>query len=255
MRPQSRPTRERVIRLLEKIRDARDCVPGDDTAALAQVNVIVARDAASRESKEEEARLKREERANLIQQARSILKDRIVEHLVRKICDAAPEASRRDNGSPVNWSIEVTLSNAKLTVRGLFASFPEGPFEGSGWNLVAGAQIAVATARGYEWAASLWYGTTGKWDGYRWFEVAYFTNPLLRRRGPPGPFALTNPTEAAEVARPAIGRHCLAYPPRPIDDEDEADFCRRWIALFAKAAKGELEPPRELPLPDSFFAG
>lgn len=62
------------------------------------------------------------------------------------------------------------------------------------------------------------------------------------------PFALTSLSDADKAASPVIGVYQIAEGPKPIDDEDFDEFCNRWADLSAKAAKGQLEHPRVLPL-------
>jgi hypothetical protein len=47
-----------------------------------------------------------------------------------------------------------------------------------------------------------------------------------------------------------MGRVNVAYGPLLIDGEDEDDFLERWLGLIAKAAIGELEQPRSMPVRD-----
>jgi hypothetical protein len=51
-----------------------------------------------------------------------------------------------------------------------------------------------------------------------------------------------------------MGKHQVAYGPYTIDGEDEGAFQDRWLRLFAKAAKRQLQPPSQLPITDAFLA-
>lgn len=249
--PQSRPSRERVIRMLEGIPDAQDrATRGDGAAALAHVNASVEREAASRESRQEALKSKKEERTQLMQEAQKTLKEIIVETLVKQILEAAPSAVHRPTRKAGNWSDEVTLGQGVFRIWSESTMFPEDAFPSSRWDIVTAAAIAVGSNSVKQgWAASLWYGTTGEWSDYRWFEVAYFKQFDSTQ----GPFLLTDLALADRAAGPALDTLCQAYPPRPIDDEDAERFYRRWIALFTKVAEGKLQPPRVLPIPDSFL--
>ena len=68
------------------------------------------------------------------------------------------------------------------------------------------------------------------------------------------PIAL-NPfgNEFAVALSNVMGRHQVACGPWTIDGEDEDTFQDRWLRLFAKAAKRQLQPPTQLPLPPEFF--
>ncbi|MGA2064068.1 MAG: serine/threonine-protein kinase [Thermoguttaceae bacterium] len=254
--PQSRPTRDRVTTLLQRLRDAAGGEASRGAAAeLAEVNRRLVTEAATRESKEQEEEFRGQERHRLAADAQASLRDGIVERLLRKICDAAPAAkcAGNDKAQPFAWSRSVSLGEATLAVAASRVIIPQGPFGRAAWELVAGAQISIS-APSCESSASLWYGSPAEWSGCRWFEVAYCTNPAVPSGKMNWPFALTNPAEAAEVGSGgAMGTRCVAYPPRPIDDEDEADFCERWLSIFTKAAGDKLKSPRDLPLADSIF--
>ena len=63
------------------------------------------------------------------------------------------------------------------------------------------------------------------------------------------PFALTDDLRHAdEAAAPVLGTFQFAWGPRAVDDEDADAFFDRWAGLLARAAKGELSYPRQLPL-------
>ncbi len=255
--PQSRPSRTRVIAILERIRDARDFEPPvDGLAALERVNSVVAREYAARESQVEAVRLKAQQRTELMQQAQVILKSAIASRLAKRICDNAPAACQTVSQMARTWVQTVTLGRASLRV--VLESdtvLPENAFERSGWDIVTGGTIVlnqnpITGTCTVSRSASLWYGNTGMFDGYRWFEVGYFTlSRNVSNDGDP-PFALSH-HRADQAAGRALGVYQLAYTPRQIDDENEEDFLKRWITLFVKAAEGSLTRPRVLPITDS----
>jgi serine/threonine protein kinase len=123
------------------------------------------------------------------------------------------------------------------------------------WDIVASSIITVVTTpsehgREYAWSASLIYADRNDGHGYRWYEVAFFTSALSRKRGNRDePYALElHERDFFQALSPAMHSVAVAYGPLPIDGEDEADFIERWLGLIAKAAAGQLEQPRSMPV-------
>jgi hypothetical protein len=52
---------------------------------------------------------------------------------------------------------------------------------------------------------------------------------------------------------PGLTRYQVAFGPRTIDDEDEAEFIERWVTMFAVAAEGRLKYPSRLPLSADYW--
>jgi hypothetical protein len=52
---------------------------------------------------------------------------------------------------------------------------------------------------------------------------------------------------------PGMNSYQVAFGPRPIDDEDEAEFIERWTTMFAAAAEGRLKYPSRLPLSADYW--
>ncbi|HBY96769.1 MAG TPA: hypothetical protein DEP84_22950 [Chloroflexi bacterium] len=95
---------------------------------------------------------------------------------------------------------------------------------------------------------SLWFCDAHDEGVYRWFEMAFMVQPLVRERFSLDPFALP-PTEeaAARAFSPAISARQVAWEPLPFDQGDEEQFIERWLGWFAEAVDGTLRHPSHMP--------
>lgn len=123
-------------------------------------------------------------------------------------------------------------------------------FSESGWDVILGIKSTVIQDKlpKYQWGANFWYAKTNRSQlNYRWWEVAYMVNPIVRQQPEFQPFALENLEFADKAAGPVFWKIQLAAKPVPIDDEDFEKFYARWRDLLAQAAEGSLRRPSRLP--------
>jgi serine/threonine protein kinase len=125
------------------------------------------------------------------------------------------------------------------------------------WDMVAWSTIGVTQSRqhsggNYTWSSTLIYADRGDGAGYRWYEVAFFTSALSRRSGQRDePYALEiHEVDFFQALSPTMHTVAVAYGPLAIDGENEGEFAERWLGLVAKAAAGQLERPRSMPVQD-----
>ena len=237
--PDARPSRSRVLTILDQIISAVDQQSGEGLKELAIAGAEVERQRAEREAEEARTRAVQDARAQLANEGKAILKD-IFEDLCESVVQSVPNAYKRQEGNSSFICIEG--SGIELNLRSE-APIPKDAFPQARWDVVTGAIIQVKQAAPtYEWTASLWYTDRGHQSGYRWYEVAYQTGAFSSRRAAYEPFAL-NPEEADRAAGPAMHIVNVAYGPFAIDDEDVDAFCDRWARLLAAACKGELRYP------------
>ena len=111
------------------------------------------------------------------------------------------------------------------------------------WDIVSSSSIAVTAipsihGRDYTWSASLIYADRKDGQGYRWYELAFYTSALSRNHGQRDePYALeVRERDFFQALSPAMHTVAVAYGPFPIDGEDEPQFIERWLGLVAKAA-------------------
>ncbi len=120
--PQSRPSRERAAALLRRVHDeAGSVVRAGAVAQLAEINRKLATQAAASEAKEKGEELLAQERHQMARDAQIALKHGILARLIKKLCDAAPEARHAQNVEHEQtaifaWSRSVSLGVASLTV-------------------------------------------------------------------------------------------------------------------------------------------
>lgn len=260
--PDSRPSRERVKHILkEVIKNSNKPVSKNGLGTLAQVSVDIATWEAEEEAKENVARLKEEKRKSLAAEAFKVLEE-VVDKMFGCISSSAPAAkylNRRLAPPPgVTCPISkhdgaiIVLGKATLMVKCLHRGkeiVPENAFFQSGWEVILGGKIEVVQFNPkYIWSSSLWYSKLPTDSNYRWREVSYCVDPLRPERPSFEPFAFEDFTNADKAASSIMDFYQIAFGPKPIDDENFDDFCNRWADLLAKAAKGELRHPRQLPL-------
>jgi serine/threonine-protein kinase len=252
--PQSRPSLERVIRILEDIGTADTSQWGAGLQALSQAGVSAAEAAIREEAIQQEREAKQQARENLAQEAIQILHNTI-KGLFARILEVAPTAKRTGSW---NRRLRVELDRASLEVKVLNGgrAIPESAFHQSGWDVIAGATICVNQGEStpiYRWGANLWYTDLGQGNEYRWWEVPYFAvGPRLSQYYENyKPFALdvaVDFRDADLAASHVMNSISIAAKPTPIDSEYFDDFCDRWADLLAEAYRGELRNPSSLPL-------
>lgn len=241
---QARPGIPRVITLLTQGTGPADRAGG--FAALGEAGAAVAEREGADEARASASRSGAQSREQMAEDATALLRT-IVGELIERVVLAAPAAKAMTN------RLGVRLGDAELRVSPLGRVLAADAFAQSQWDVVTGATIAVRQAEPrYDWSASLWYARLSGVDDFRWHEVSYFVNPLARSermRHEFAPFALTDDLRHAdEAAAPVLGTFQFAWGPQAVDDEDADAFFDRWAGLLARAAKGELSYPRQLPL-------
>jgi serine/threonine-protein kinase len=241
--PGARPGRARVRSLLERAAGAPDVGAVRGLAELSEAGAAWERQAAGQEAERQRARDRAEGRAALAVEAASSL-ERMVDDLFARIADTAPNAARRGA-----HAIELGRARLQFDLRDARCPIDEGVFENWGWDVVAGAKVAVHQSEPeYGWSASLWYAKPPSEESYRWWEVSYCAHAFARHPPEFEPFAL-DPGRDADFAGSTIMHSVgVAFGPRAMDDEDLADFIDRWAALFASAVKGLLRRPSSLPI-------
>jgi hypothetical protein len=90
----------------------------------------------------------------------------------------------------------------------------------------------------------LWLGKRPGTEDYRWYEISFFA-PLSDRCGL---LEVTSARDADFALSNVMHSYDVAFGPRLIDDEDEADFHERYLGLLARAAVGQLSFPSTLPI-------
>ncbi|MCS5597946.1 MAG: serine/threonine protein kinase [Alphaproteobacteria bacterium] len=113
------------------------------------------------------------------------------------------------------------------------------------WEFCCAIDMSVVGCTGFEWATTLFYASF-KGESYRWYEANFFAPFSLDMNGPVS--LSINDTNFHLAFTNVMGVYQFCFGPRAIDVEDEADFQKRWAALLARAAKGELYAPRTLPV-------
>ncbi|MDP2299059.1 MAG: serine/threonine-protein kinase [Pseudolabrys sp.] len=116
----------------------------------------------------------------------------------------------------------------------------------SEWNILGWSTISVSMdGNGYRWSATLLYASK-KNEGYRWFEVAFWS---MGGRASHEPFSLEASSQDLHFALSPVMHHInIAYGPFAIDGEDEEKFQDRWIDLIGRAATGKLRQPSQMPI-------
>jgi serine/threonine-protein kinase len=242
--PESRPSLERIAKILETITKIQVGDSGKRLAALAKAGASVVQQQAEEESKEAKEKSEREKRKAIAQQAEAIFVQ-VREELFADISVAAPAAIQEDNS-------RIRLGKAVLVMQligGQTGYAPES-FPSSKWDVVLGGKIAVRqeTPR-YIWSSSLWFSKIVQDGNYRWREVSYFGSPFLNEKSGFEPHCLEDIVQADEASGPGIvAAYQVAFGPQCIDDEDVEGFKERWCDLFTRAVNGQLCVPRYLPL-------
>jgi serine/threonine protein kinase len=252
--PDARPRLGRVMELLKKLEQEESAPrpPSAISAAAARLE----QKRAQEESVAAELRTKELARDGLAESGKAILVG-IMADLRKNIVEDAPTCEH--DGSP-----EVTLGNAQIslytTLRAL-GTVPEGAFPNSKIDVVLALPFRlVQFIPRYRWESALLYCKMPRSEDYRWYEASFMHSPLSRQHGM-DPFSLLEAVNDAPyrfyhpdmAIGPGVHSYQVAFGPRSIDDEDEAEFIERWTTMFAAAAEGRLKYPSRLPLSEDYW--
>ncbi len=251
--PNARPTLDRCTQVLSEIKSAHDKEIGSHPAideAAKQVAEIEAKEEAKRHA----AETVRHERDELFADARNELlaiRGRFFESLTN-----SSESVKIDHpGKLLFGSAEVQVSEPERLDEFLAARHARDGklYHYTGWDVLGWAMIGVACVKGpghrpYTWSASLLFADRNDGNGFRWYEVSFWT---MGQEDRDEPFGLAGYEADIDLALGNIMHSVnVAYGPLPIDGEDEEGFISRWIGLVAKAATGQLNRPRGMPIRD-----
>jgi len=251
---ETRPSLERIKTLLDQIYIQTEESGSSNFEALSIAAVEILNQSAKKEAQQITEESESKSRNELAKCAQHILWE-IVNSLFERITIYAPNASinlghKPPNVFPFPDSI-LFLGTASIGINFTrFSIVPKNSFIQSHWEVITGAIIKVQQKeiQPYEWSANLWFTNLGKGPDYRWWEVMYMTNTLVRNRKHDGPISVDDLSLADRAVSPNMDVIQLAAKPKLVDDEAMDNFCDRWAGLLAKAAKGELRRPDRLPL-------
>jgi hypothetical protein len=219
-----------------------------ETSRLSQVGAEIARKQAADKAAAEAARDQEQRRRVIAEDGLRELKPLLQELLDRAKGEAGPAAEVISGGKGVR------LGNGELHCKLVFPSLAGGAFPRSRFTAVAGAFVGVAqTGNRYcsGRSSNLWYADLDGSGQFRWWEAAYMQHPLSRQaRRSDEPFGVSDQSEleVADVSA-STGMDAWQYgrKPTPIDGERREVFLLGWINLFAAAATGSMDLPRNLP--------
>jgi hypothetical protein len=227
---------------------------------MAEAVSAVAQDQAIKEAKEKEREDRRNRRNAILEEAMSDLQ-RICGRLFAEVEHHAGDVIEHKRESRIHVGNAQLVFDATLGGNGLdgFHACDSECHYGDGgwgvhrkqstWDLLCHGNMTIRQRVGYtEYVrcANLVFGKPDEASEYRWFEMAFFS--ITGDRIHDAPFCLRYPWEIDEVLSRVMGVNQLAYPPKPIDGEDEDEFIDYWIEIIAQAMIGQMNPPRSLPM-------
>ena len=253
--PETRPSLERVKTQLEQILKSGGNITNGSLQALSEAAAKIAENSIMKEAQVLSIKNEVERRKGIAHEAQEILSE-IVNILFQRIQDNAPNiivptiSKTFDNYAFIPYR-SVSLGDAELSFDFVKFSFiPNDAFKQSGWDVLTGAIVKVTqnAREHFVWSANLWYTNLGKGNEYRWWEVSYMANPLMRSHPKYEPYAEENLSNADIAASPVMAHVQFGSKPKLIDDEFGDSFCNRWVELFVKAVNGQLRFPSKLPI-------
>jgi len=265
--PDSRPTIGRCVDVITSIEGTKARVMH---AGLLEAANEVSREAATREAVAQAAATARREHQQLVGEAAGDLKGMIT-RLFDEIKQASDEARFRGDSVTLGRGTLVfspAVEVPKMQQLSVYGGSPE-------WEVAAAASLSITRSkivrptstpegnriiyagretrddREYRWSATLFFGRSKNDPNYRWREVAFWS---LSPEPNDAPFSLSPVEREFQLAfSNVMSTTNIAYGPWAADGEDEDTFIHRWLTLYAKAAKGELNQPSALPLNDYYF--
>jgi hypothetical protein len=242
--PNARPTLQRCHKLFSEIDfNSFSSLPGSSVIDLAAEHV--AKKEAEAEARVHAAASLRKERNDLFKEAKIIFIE-LSGTLFQRLREASESVK-------IISESRLAFGEATLDFSGppeSLVDFNQQPlYSRTGWDVIGWSIIRVNTRRSdYTWSASLLYADKHDGNGYRWYELAFWT--FAQHKNPSEePYGLEGYCNDIDLAC-SHGMHsvAIAYGPMPIDNEDQENFYSRWMQLTAKAATGDLMRPGSMPI-------
>jgi hypothetical protein len=236
--PESRPSLDRVRHLLEQIIAAPVIKAGSAAAELAQAGAEIAESQSRQQAEFQAQQTIKLTRDALVKEAFERLNG-IAKNLWQAIANAAPAAIIKSTTEGQFVEYQMGEGTLFIATGGAKSALSAGAFPESKWDVITHSQIVVRQSKPQLfWSATLWFARLPDTADYRWYEVSYID---INESGGLIPKAETNFREAdLAMASTVMYPKAVAFGPKPIDDEDEAEFQGRWLWLLAKAASGRL---------------
>lgn len=256
--PAARPSLERCKSVIETLAAS---AASTGRAALAVAGHVVSQHEAAAEAERKAKEAAADRRQELEREGLADL-DGTIGRLFDVIADSA-EIVRREKRSVRLGPAQLMLGEGSRTAYGRAQLYSGGgnPYD-HGWDGVANAYLTLKCDLGgpssyrpgeYNFSTTLAFATMPGDSDYRWRELSFMevfsAKPMHEK-----PIALNPLSQQFAVALSnVVGGQQVACGPWTIDGEDEESFQERWLRLFARAVNRQLQPPSQLPLPDSFF--
>ena len=230
--PDARPSPETILSRLMHSPQSQSAAEGHLQAG----NALVVRRRLEQDRRKSAEQSERQRKEELYQAAEQSFNG-IITLLAQRIQDCAPASTISGNGSS-GWRI--TLGKATLSVAPVSKTGRIVTWDDKHRKIVAFSEIVLRTLRdryGHEGIShSLWYLRQSDSEGFRWYELAFKTNPIYGRRSPLDPYSLPPDSQDVGLAlsQGVVHTISLAEPPTPIDQGDEEGFIERWISRFAE---------------------
>lgn len=250
--PAARPPLARCAEVFGNIEIGREFVP-EGRLALQRAGAQVAEQEAKKEAEKRKTEALRLEREMLKEEAyKNLIEIRL--RLFDEILKNAEGVRQYDEAvsfghGGLKFTIEFESVDRTISSSKRVYSLPSTSTHD--WDIIGGASIEVTRRRtpdlsAYTWSATLVYADRRVGEGYRWYEIAFFSMSPSDRSPP---FAVDCYSKDF-ISTIHLSYHDInvAYGPLPIDGEDQGHFINRWLDLFAKAATGGLEQPRMMPI-------
>jgi eukaryotic-like serine/threonine-protein kinase len=249
--PNARPTLVRCAKVLLEL-PASPASSESDHPAIDEAAKQVAERESQEEASDQAAAALRREREQLFADAKSNLLS-IKENLFSRIRESSESVKLNHRDELVFGDANLKFTRApEFLEEFVLSRHAKGgkPYGHTGWDVLGWSMIAVSSAStSYTWSATLLFADLKDGNGFRWYEVSFWTWAQQKRKDEP--YGLEGYLADIDLAC-GIVMHSVsvAYGPLPIDSEDEESFVSRWVGLTAKAAVGNLTRPSGMPVRD-----
>jgi len=249
--PNARPTLERCEQVLSELKTAQED-NNTNHPLIDEAAKQVAEIEAQEEAKNQAAATLRRERNELFEDAKADLLA-IKDHLFSSISDSSESVKINHRGQLQFGKAELDFTREpEILEEFVVARHARGgkPYQYTGWDVLGWSMIGVTChSTSYTWSASLLFADRKDGNGFRWYEVSFWT--WAQAKSKDEPFGLEGYQADIDLALGNITHSVnVAYGPLPINSEDEESFISRWVGLVAKAALGQLNRPSGMPIRD-----
>lgn len=257
--PEARPDAKQVLEVLSKYGSVNNhliVIP-----ALQKANTAELERRTQLQIEREHAQASLDRRSELYSVAVQSFKS-ISSKLKDSIIGSAPAVEQPNNADEFESSWFLRLNNATLEIPPItaynYGEWDSRRDEVPAFEVIATTELNLRSSLSDPYinrngrSHSLWFCDAQEKGRFKWYETAFWLNPLYQGDTRIEPFSLAPNQDSAIAVSPVMSKTEVAWPFTPLEGESLVDFITRWGTWFARTAEDGYRRPSSLPERDPY---